>query len=574
MSPIVGIDLGTTNSLCAVFMDGKPLLIPNVHGNVLTPSVVGMLDDGQLLVGQAAKELRVSRPERCASRFKRHMGTDERIRLGTQDFTAPQLSSMVLSSLKRDAEAFLKVPIVEAVITVPAYFNDHQRRATKLAGELAGLRVRRIINEPTAAALAYGFHDRQSEKKLLVIDLGGGTFDVTLMEIFEGTLEIVSTSGESMLGGEDFTDRLVSELLRRHGLGFEICEMKQPLRVSRLRKLCEEAKLRLGSETMVSISLPDEKGRIESNSITEQIHRDEFELLMKPLLVRLMGPIDRALRDANLKPERIDEIILVGGATRLPALQTFVQDRLGKTPQSKLNPDEVVALGAAVQAALLAEDRAVEDMVMTDVCPHTLGVEISKDFGSRRFSGFFSPIIHRNTTIPVARESVYQTVDPNQTEVRLRVYQGESRKVEDNLLLGELLIADIPPSTQSTEFLVRFTYDTNGILEVEAIVPSSGRRYRTVLTQSGVGLSQAEIQQAVEKMQSIKFFPRDEVENQRLLRFCEHVVGEVSPELRESLESAIDFWEHSMSSGDRELFQRARQELLVMLSQLGFSYDE
>lgn len=574
MSPIVGIDLGTTNSLCAVFEDGRPRLIRNAHGQVLTPSVVGVLPDGQVLVGQAAKELRVTQPDRCASRFKRFMGTAEKLSLGGQDFTAPQLSSLVLKSLKHDAEADLGLTIDEAVITVPAYFNDHQRRATKLAGELAGFRVRRIINEPTAAALTYGFHDRQAEKHLLVVDLGGGTFDVTLMEIFEGTLEIVATSGESMLGGEDFTDRLVSNLLQAEGLNLEVCEMRQPLRVARLREACEQAKVKLSDQPHVEIALPDEAGMMTEQAKRTTITREQFAASMQPLLERLLGPIYKAMRDGGRDAATIDEIIFVGGATRMGCMHDFLSEKLNAEPLMTFNPDEVVALGAAVQAALLSEDRAVDDMVMTDVCPHTLGVEIAKQFGAQRTYGYFEPIIHRNTTIPVSRESTFYTLEPNQFSVKLKVFQGESRKVKDNLPLGELSVDGLPPGPAGTEFVVRFTYDTNGILEVEAFVPATGKKYSTVLTQPQSSLTEEEVAQAVQRMQAVKFYPRDDLENQRLLRFCERLVGEVSPMHREHLESAIDTWESAMASGDREFFENAREGLLILLSQLGYTFEQ
>lgn len=574
MSPIVGIDLGTTNSLCAVFEDGRPRLIRNAHGHALTPSVVGILADGRVLVGQAAKELRVTQPDRCASRFKRFMGTDEKLKLADQEFTAPQLSSLVLKSLKQDAEAELGLPIEEAVITVPAYFNDHQRRATKLAGELAGFRVRRIINEPTAAALTYGFHDREAEKHLLVVDLGGGTFDVTLMEIFEGTLEIVATSGESMLGGEDFTDRMVSNLLQAEGLNLEVCEMRQPLRVARLREACEQAKVRLAEQPQVEIALPDEAGLIGEQAHRTILTREQFAANMRPLLERLLGPIYKAMRDGGRDANSIDEVIFVGGATRMNCMHEFVSEKLSAQPLMTFNPDEVVALGAAVQAALLAEDRAVDDMVMTDVCPHTLGVEIAKQFGAQRTYGYFEPIIHRNTTIPVSRESTFYTLEPNQFTVKLKVFQGESRKVKDNLPLGELSVDGLPPGPAGIQFVVRFTYDTNGILEVEAFVPATGKKYSTVLTQPQSSLTEQEIAQAVKRMQAVKFYPRDDLENQRLLRYCERLVGEVSPMHRDHLESAIDTWEMAMSSGDRQFFENARQGLLILLSQLGYTYEQ
>lgn len=570
---IVGIDLGTTNSLCAVFHEGRPRLVRNAHGSVLTPSVVGVLEDGRILVGESARELRVTAPERCASRFKRYMGTPQELQLGDLTFTAPQLSSLVLKSLKEDAEKDIGTGIDEAVITVPAYFNDLQRRATRLAGEMAGLKVRRIINEPTAAALTYGFHERNTEKHLLVIDLGGGTFDVTLMEIFEGTLEIISTAGESMLGGEDFTDRLVAAVLQKQGASLELAELREPLRVARLRRLCEDAKLAITTEPEITIVCPESDGRISTTGPRLTLRQPAFAKLMQPLLDRLMQPIYRALRDADREPKDIDEVIFVGGATRMRCLNDFIAAKLDTQPLTKYNPDEVVALGAAVQAALLSEDHAVDDMVMTDVCPHTLGVEVVKQFGTQINSGYFEPIIHRNTTIPVSKESTFSTIQPNQYSINLKVFQGESRKVADNLPLGELVVDGLPPGPAGAEFVVRFTYDTNGILEVEAFVPSTKKKYRTVLTQPHNDLTPAEIDAAVRKMQAVKFYPRDDIENQRLLRYCERLVGEVSPLQREQLEAAIDNWERAMSSGDRNYFQAARDGLLIMLSQLGFNPD-
>jgi molecular chaperone HscC len=574
MGTIVGIDLGTTNSLCTIFADRAPRLIPNAHGDVLTPSVVGILDDGQFVVGAAAKELRVTRPERCASRFKRWMGTPTKLPVAGQSFSATELSSMVLKSLKHDAERFLGREVDEAVITVPAYFNDHQRKATRAAGELAGLKVRRIINEPTAAALTYGFHDRTVQRHFLVIDLGGGTFDVTLMEVFNGTLEIIATAGECFLGGEDFTDRLVGAMLREEGIQLETAEMKEPLRVARLRQTCELAKRELVNSEECSVVLPDKLGRVGERSKTVRITRSAFTELVAPLVARLKGPIDKVLRDGDRAPENVDEVILVGGATRTAAVRDFVRDYFGKEPRTAFNPDEVVALGAAVQAALIADDRAVDDMVMTDVCPFTLGVEISKEFARHHQGGYFYPVIHRNTTIPVSREDVLATVAQNQREVHLRIYQGESRRVKENLFLGELRVVDIPPGPAGSPIVVRFSYDLSGILEIEAFVPDSQKRFRTVLTQNAGGLSEDEIAHAIERLSKIKFYPRDRVENRRLALYCERVVGEVPPAHRQQLEEALDLFERSMSSGDRELFAHARTGLLLVLSQLGFGYED
>ena len=573
MTPLVGIDLGTTNSLCAVFQGGEPRLIPNAHGSVMTPSVVGVLEDGQVVVGTAARELRVTQPSRCAAGFKRLMGTNSVTELAGQHYTAPELSSLVLKSLKQDAETFLGVDVRQAVITVPAYFNDTQRKATKLAGELAGFHVRRIVNEPTAAALTYGFFDRQDERLLIVIDLGGGTFDVTTMEVFEGTLEIVSTAGESFLGGEDFTNRLVAIALESQGLQLESAELHNPLLVSRLYQECEAAKRKLLDEESAVIRIPDRQGEFDDNPQTITLDRASFAQHVDTLVKRLTRPISRAVRDSRRDVADYKDVILVGGATRMEAVRAHIRALFGVEPHCKFNPDEVVALGAAVQAALIEDDRAVDDIIMTDVCPFTLGVEISKQFGKRHASGFYLPVIHRNTTIPVSCEEVVSTVSPNQRTVSVRIFQGEARKVEENTLLGELEVKGIPPGPSGQEINLRFTYDLNGILEVEAYIPVTGRKTTTVLTHHAEELTSKEVDAAVKRMQQLKFYPRDDVGNRHLVLFAERVIGEISPFQRDELESAIDRFEHAMSSGNREEFEHAREGLLIILSFLEFPFD-
>ena len=572
-SPIIGIDLGTTNSLCAWFDGEEPRLIPNVHGHFLTPSVVGFHDD-QVLVGQPAKDLRVIRPQNCASTFKRLMGTSQTVELDGRRFTAPELSSLILKALRQDAEAHLKLNVTDAVITVPAYFNDHQRKATRLAGELAGLNVRRIINEPTAAALTYGFHDRQGDRKLLVIDLGGGTFDVTLMEIFEGTLEIISTAGESFLGGEDFTDRLLSSVLKTLGHEMEVAELQRPKMVARLRQQCETAKTSFLTEAETHVRIPDDNGDLPDKAKRVKVTRANFAKVSSRLLDRLKRPIARVLRDGETEPQQIKDVILVGGATRMPVLRDFIADYLQTTPDAQFNPDEVVGLGAAVQAALIQDDAAVDDMVMTDVCPYTLGVSTARMFGSRVIDGYYTPIIHRNTTIPVSREEVFHTMHPNQRSVTVEIYQGEARKVADNIKLGEMEITDIPPGPEGQEVFIRFTYDLNGILEVEGMAGQGGRRHSVVVTQHAAGLSKDEVAAAVTRMKELKFYPREDLSNQKLLLYCERVIGEISPQQRNSLEEAIALFEQAIHTSDRELFDHSREGLLLILSALGFGYDE
>lgn len=571
MSFTVGIDLGTTNSLCAVFRDGRPELVQNSHGKLLTPSVVGVLEDGDIVIGETAKELRVAHPDRAAWCFKRFMGSDKKLSLGDRSFTAQELSSLILKSLVSDAEKHLGERVDSAVITVPAYFNDHQRQATKLAGQLAGINVRRIINEPTAAALVYGFHQRDAEKDLCVIDLGGGTFDVTIMEVFEGTLEIRSTAGESHLGGEDFTDRLVSSVLANEKLSLEVAELQQPLRVARLRRECDDAKQRLATNEQVKIRLPDVSGEYSETAKEYKLTRAGYAKLCGRLMERIKGPIDRALLGAEQSPCEIDDVILVGGATRMPVMRDYVKEYFQRDPLMEYNPDEVVALGAAIQAALIEQDRAVDDIVMTDVCPFTLGVEIVKNLGGQVRDGYFQPIIHRNSTIPISREEEFYTVSPNQREVEVRVFQGDARRVADNLELGTLSVKDLPASPEGTPVRIRFTYDLNGILEVEAYTPG-GKKHSTVLTNHVRGLDESAVRTAIARLQELKFYPRENLEYQRLARFCERVIGELPEAQRAQLDMSLDVFEAALNSSDREQVEAAKLHLLTTLSSLGIEH--
>ena len=564
----IGIDLGTTHSLVSVFKDGKPSLIPSAHGSVMTPSVVGVLSNGEVVVGQTAKELRVTDPESCCWCFKRYMGQDRRFNLGSKEFTPHELSSLVLRSLKDDASEALGREMTDAVITVPAYFNDHARQATRLAGEMAGLNVRRMINEPTAAALMYGFNDREDEKNIVVIDLGGGTFDVTVMEVFEGTLEIRSSAGESMLGGEDFTDRIVSEVLSAENAQLELAELNDPLRVARLRSECETAKRALASEESASIRVPDSDGRFGDKPKKFRIDRKVFARLCNPLMQRIAAPIARAIRDAEIQPNEIDEIILVGGATRMDVLRRFIEDYFGKPAVMRHSPDEVVALGASIQAALINQDAAVDDMVMTDVCPFTMGVEVVRELGGQIQDGYFSPVLHRNSTIPISKEEVYSTVSTNQTAVKVRVYQGDARKVADNVLLGELEVSSLPPMPEGSPFYIRFTYDMSGVLEVEAYAPG-GKKFRTVLTNHIKGLSPKSVEAAKRRISELKFYPREDLGNQQLARYAERMLGELHPTQRHQLDGALDSFEAAMNRADRNEFTVAKQQLLMCLSALG-----
>lgn len=575
MSGIIGIDLGTTNSLAAHLTDQGPDVIPNALGERLTPSVVGIDLDGKLVVGRGAKELQVTQPDRCAGLFKRYMGSDWQCTLGDQEFTPEKLSSLLLRTIKEDAEAHLQQPIERAVITVPAYFNDQQRNATINAGKLAGLQVERIINEPTAAALAYGFHESQEEKILLVFDLGGGTFDVSLVELFEGSVEVRASSGESFLGGEDFTRTLAARVLEQRGYTFERIEVEAPKLVSRILQQCEKAKCLLSKQPSAAVRMPNLQGEFEDDSPTITIETDHFRKWTENILARVELPIRRALGDAKLARQDVDEIILVGGATRMPTIVEFVSKYFGKEPRHRLHPDEVVALGAAVQAGLIGRSQSVDDLVVTDVCPFTLGVETTHRFGGQYRPGYFLPIIHRNTTIPVSEVKPVSTISPNQTEITIKIFQGESRKVDGNLFLGEFTVKGIPRAPAGEEQVdIRFTYDLNGILEVEATVLSTKQRFSHLVTKYARSLSEADLQQAISELDTLKSHPREETANRFLLRRAERLYEELPMGEREMLSELLDGFEDALDLKDTETIDRYRQALEDFLERFDGDWNE
>lgn len=558
---LIGIDLGTTNSVVAHLADDGPQIILNAVGERLTPSVVALDDQKKLLVGRAAKDFQVLNPARAASLFKRAMGTDRDFEIDGRRFKPEELSALVLRTLKEDAEAHFGMPVDRAIITVPAYFNEHQRKATLNAGRIAGLRVERIVNEPTAAAMAYGFHDAKDDKTLVVLDLGGGTFDVSVVELFEGVLEVKASSGENFLGGEDFTRTLAARVLARHNESFERVEYDSPRRISRLLQQCERAKCRLSKEESVVIRLPSRDGEVTDASPETTVTRQEFNQWTDALIARIELPIRRALGDAGLKPADVDEVLLVGGATRMPQFIQRVGQLFGKPPQCRLNPDEVVALGAAVQAALVGNSAAVEDLVVTDVAPFTLGIEITREIGGGRRNGYFLPIIHRNTTIPISRVERVGTVTPNQTSISVKIFQGESRRCEDNLLLGEFEVQRIPLGPAGQDVDIRFTYDLNGVLEVEATVVKTGEKVTHVVTRNARGLSQREIESAVSRMQALKAHPREDAVNRAALQRAERLYQELPPSERGFLDQLLTGFEQALESGDRALMDEHRAAL-------------
>ena len=562
---IVGIDLGTTNSLVAWLSPDGPRLIPNALGEVLTPSVVGIDHDDSIIVGRAAKELQVVSPERCASVFKRLMGTDRTVSVAGREFRAEELSAIVLKSLAEHATAILNQPAEAAVITVPAYFSELQRQATIRAGELAGLHVRRIINEPTAAAIAYGLHELDRERVALVFDLGGGTFDVSILDQFDSTLEIRSSAGEVFLGGEDFTRSMASEILKAKKKSFEHVELRHPLLLSRLLLECESAKRRLSDGEVATIRFPGSNGTIDQTSERISVTLEQFQKWTSRLMEKVRLPLQRAFSDAGVNRSQIDEVILVGGATRMSKIRSMLMKTFGKEPRNSLNPDHVVALGAAIQGGLVEQDKAVSDMVVTDVAPFTLGVEVAKDVAGTVRDGYFFPVISRNTTIPVSRVEQFSTMSPNQTSVKVKLYQGEGRRTDDNLFLGEFELNGIPRGPAGQQIDIRFTYDLNGVLEVEAI--ASGRKATHVVTRHARSLSGEQLQLALKRMQQLKADPREDQANRHLLKKADRVYRELPLDIRQHLEVLIHGFEEALQLQDPVVIARNKDHLEGFLNQ-------
>ncbi|MFL6625634.1 MAG: molecular chaperone HscC [Burkholderiaceae bacterium] len=559
---IIGIDLGTTNSLVAVWQDGQARLIENSLGEVLTPSCVSLDADGSVLVGRAARERLQTHPDRTAAVFKRYMGSDRKIRLGSRTFRPEELSALILKALKADAEATLGVPVTEAIITVPAYFSDAQRKATRAAGQMAGLRVERLLNEPTAAALAYGIHQRDEESKFLVFDLGGGTFDVSILQMYDGVMEVRSSAGDNFLGGQDVVDALVELFFRRVGLPDGL---RQDIGfIQRLGAQAEAAKRALGTQPRATMRVHD--GRTE-----HQLELDEqaLEDACKPLLQRLRAPVERALRDANLRSSELDTVVLAGGATRMPVVRRLATTMFGRFPAIDLNPDEVVALGVAVQCGLKARDAALSEVVMTDVAPYSLGIELSMRLDETTWShGHFDPIIERNTVVPVSRVKTYYPAGPRADHVALQVYQGEARMVKDNIALGSLKVPLPQGSEQERAVDVRFTYDINGLLQVEAKVAKTGQTYGVVIEGNPGVLSEEQIQQHLKALAELKIHPRDQLENRTLLARAERCYEQLRGDQRDWLGRQIMAFEQLLATQDARRIGPGQRTLRDILDQL------
>ena len=563
---IIGIDLGTTNSLAAYWRDGQAHIIPNALGENLTPSVVGLDEDSSVLVGKAARERLQTHPHLTAALFKRYMGSEKQVKLGNQSFRPEELSSMILRALKQDAEALLGETIEEAIITVPAYFSDAQRKATRHAGQLAGFKVERLLNEPTAAALAYGIADKEQESKFLVFDLGGGTFDVSILELFDGVMEVRASAGDNFLGGEDFVTLLVQQFMIKSGLDkrFPKGSGLDARQQQRLQDEAERAKRQLSDQSRASMLL-----RFPDQDYQWVIEEEQFASMAEPLLQRLRIPVERALRDATIRASELDNVVLAGGATRMPLVRKLVSRMFGRFPAMNLNPDEAIALGAAIQAGLKMRDSALDEVVMTDVAPYSLGTAVSRQIGPNQYdSGHFLPIIERNSTVPVSRTKVVTTLVDNQNEITVTIFQGESRLVKDNVFLGKI---DFPiPVKKAGEVAIeiRFTYDISGVLEAEATVVETGDKHKVMIVENPGVMTAEQMQQRMLELADLKIHPRDQMENRTLVAHADRLYEQSLGDVRSFLSHHIAQFQAVLETQDPDQVRHARTHLKRILEQI------
>lgn len=554
---IIGIDLGTTNSVCGVWLDGEVKLVPNRLGELLTPSVVELDAAGAITVGTAAKEKLISSSETTVAAFKRLMGTNHKIKIGKKEFTATELSALVLRSLKEDAENHLGEEVTEAVISVPAYFNDNQRHATKVAGELAGLKVRRLINEPTAAAIAYGLHEKR-EGIFVILDLGGGTFDVSILEFFDGVMQVHASAGDNFLGGEDFVEVMANDILASNQIDRSALTKQQ---LNNLYMQLETAKRRIDSAGTHPLQLS-----LANKTVDFLATEEWFARVVTPLLLRIKRPIEIALNDSNISLKDISDVVLVGGATRMKLFRSTVARLFGRFPSHHLDPDQAIAIGAAIQAALVAKDSALDDVVLTDVCPYTLGTEVNGPDGTS--GGYFLPIIERNSVVPISIVRALETVHDNQRQVLVRIYQGENRRVEKNIFLGELHV-DIPKAPAGQEKLdVRYSYDMNGLLEVEVTVRSNGKAQKKIIEQAPGALSESDKKKSLERLASLKFHPRENEVNRALLAKGERLYETSLGDRREYIGRIMSEFDRLLDKQQPLEIEKARKKLEEILGEL------
>ncbi len=557
---IVGIDLGTTNSLVAYYTPEGPKIIPNRLGKNLTPSVVSIDEDGNVYVGETALERMSLYPDSVASAFKRSMGSDREYTLSGKKFRPEELSSLILRFLKEDAEKYLGEPVTEAIISVPAYFDDKRRKATKRAGELAGLKVERMISEPTAAAVAYGLYEKKEDTRFLVFDLGGGTFDVSILELYHNILEVRAVAGDNYLGGEDFTKVLEKLFLSKKELSINNLSAKEQVR---LYKQAEAGKKALNEEAKITMNC-----LIKEEMLEAEITAKEYETACEDLLQKIREPVKRSLSDAKLSLSDIDEIVLIGGATKSQVLRDFFIRLFRKFPDTSINPDEAVALGAAIQGAMKERNQAVKEMILTDVCSFTLGTEVVMEYSDGVIeSGHYCPIIERNTVIPASRTERFYTAHDNQDKICIKVLQGESRFAKNNLYLGELEIK-VPKAAKGEESVdITYTYDINSLLEVEAKVISTGEVRKLVIKGEDNTMTDEEIAKRMEELSYLKIQLRDQEENKLVLLRAERMYEESIGDRRRELEHGIRCFEEALRKRERADVDEARKALCEILDE-------
>ncbi len=568
---IIGIDLGTTNSAMAIMEGGEPIIIPNAEGGRTTPSIVAIKEDGERLVGELAKRQAVKNPERTIASIKRKMGSDHKVTIDGKDYSPEEISAMILQKLKRDAEAYLGTKLTRAVVTVPAYFNERQREATKAAGEIAGFKVERVFNEPTASAMAYRM-DQDKAETILVYDLGGGTFDVSILEVGDGVYEVLATSGNTLLGGDDWTERIVEWCLEefKKQEGIDLKSNREALQ--RVYEASERAKKELSSRGSTEINLPyivaDDSG---PKHLDLELSRGKFQNMTKDLVEKTRGPLETAMNDAGLKPKDIDEVILVGGSTRLLAVRDMVKEFFGKDPHMKINPDECVAVGAAIQAGVISGD-VKEDIVLLDVTPLTMGIET--------LGGVTTPLIEKNTTIPTEASKIFTTAADNQTSVDIHVLQGERTMAKDNFSLGRFQLTGIPPAPRGIpQIEVTFEMDENGILNVEAEDKGTGKKNRITVVSTGQ-ISDAEIEKMkrdAEAHAEEDKRKREEIEEKNegeiLVGSAERTLEEfgeqIDASLKEEIQKKIQELKEALEKDDLSLIKQKKEELTKNLTKIG-----